>query len=162
MAASASRKFGAEARCSEPLGELSAVALAETGDQRFLAVEIDVERAGADARLAADRVHRRRVKAAAREARKRRVENVLAPGALRIWFKFRHLRRRPENELVMKTERAFCLSEDCGEVKANSCSFCKSVCSPGNSRKPGRNAGRRLFASVCFYKKIRAVTGNAG
>ena len=81
---------------SEPLGELSAVALAETGDQRFLAVEIDVERPGTDARLAADRVYRRRVKAPAREAGKRRVEYVLAPGALRVWFQFRHLERRSE------------------------------------------------------------------
>jgi len=81
---------------SEPLGELSAIALAETGDQRFLAVEIDVERPGTDTRLAADRVYRRRVEAPACEAGKRRVEYVLAPGALRVWFQFRHLEWRSE------------------------------------------------------------------
>ncbi len=52
----------------EPLREFRSVSLAKTGDQRFLAVEIDVERAGTDARLAADALHRRRVKAAPSEA----------------------------------------------------------------------------------------------
>ena len=63
MAASAVEKIWSRSEQSEPLGEFSAIALAETGDQRFLAVEINVERPGADTRFAADRLHRRRVKA---------------------------------------------------------------------------------------------------
>jgi hypothetical protein len=75
----------------EAFGKLAAIALAETGDQRFLAIEINVECTGADTRLATDRLHRRGVKAAACEARQCSVEDVIAPGALRIWLEPGHV-----------------------------------------------------------------------
>ena len=66
------RKSGAVGERIEPLGELGPVALGDAGDQRFLAVEIDVERAGADARLLADVVHGGAVEAGAGKAAARR------------------------------------------------------------------------------------------
>ena len=66
----------------EPLGELGAVALADAGDQRLLAVEIDVERAGADARLLADVVHGGAVEAGAGKARARAASRMCSRRAV--------------------------------------------------------------------------------
>ena len=90
VAAARSRKSGAFASEANRLGEFRAVAFAETRDQRFLAIEINVERAGLTPRFPADRLHRRGVKPAARETAQRRVENVLSPRALRLWLKLWH------------------------------------------------------------------------
>ena len=62
-------KVGGVGQRRQALGELGAVALGDAGDQRFLAVEVDVERAGADARLLADVVDGGAVEAGAGEAR---------------------------------------------------------------------------------------------
>ena len=75
---SACMKVGGLGKRGEPLGELGAVALADAGDQRFLAVEIDVERAGADARLLADVVHGGAMEAGAGKAALGGIEDVLA------------------------------------------------------------------------------------
>ncbi len=77
----------------EALGELGPVALADARDQRLLAVEIDVERAGADGRLAADVVHGGAVKAGAAEALLGGIEDVLAPGALDVGLELGHCPR---------------------------------------------------------------------
>src|SRR5436190_23516833 len=74
----------------EALGELATVALANAGDQRLLAVEVDVERAGADARLLADVVHGGAVEAGAAKALLCRIQDVLAPGALDVGFELGH------------------------------------------------------------------------
>ena len=52
----------------------------------------------------------------------------------------------------MKTERAFCLSEDCGEVKANSCSFCKIRLFPREQLQDGRKSGA-VVRKYLFYNK---------
>ena len=67
-----------------------AVALGETGDQVFLRIEVDVERAGADQRLLADVLHGRAVKARARKADLGGVEDVLATSALGGGFELGH------------------------------------------------------------------------
>ncbi len=80
----------------EALGEVRPIALGKAGDQVFLGVEVDVERAGADQRLLADVLHGGAVKAGAREADLGGVEDVLAASALGGWFELGHgaLRRR--------------------------------------------------------------------
>ena len=90
MAASAARKSGRLGHLLDAFGEFGAVALAESGDQRFLAVEVDVERTRRDGRLAADVLHGRGVKAAARKAVLGRVQDMLAARVLGLWLQFRH------------------------------------------------------------------------
>ena len=65
----------------EAFGEFCTIALAEARNKRLLAVEVDVEGAGADARLATDRLHRGGVEAAAGEAGECRVKNVITARA---------------------------------------------------------------------------------
>ena len=77
----------------EALGELGPVALGDARDQRLLAVEIDVERAGAHGRLAADVVHGGAVEAGAAEALLGGIEDVLAPGALDVGLELGHCPR---------------------------------------------------------------------
>ena len=84
------QEVGRGGEAIEPLGELGAVALGDAGDQRFLAVEVDVERAGADARLLADVVHGGAVEAGAGKAALGRIEDVLAPRALHLRLELRH------------------------------------------------------------------------
>ena len=74
----------------EALGKVGPVALGEAGDQVFLRIEVDVERAGADQRLLADVLHGRAVKARARKADLGGVEDVLATSALRGGFELGH------------------------------------------------------------------------
>ena len=66
------------AHLGELAGEAGAVALAEAGDQRVLGGEVAVEIAGAHARLRRHVLHGRAVKAGAREAALRGVEDVRA------------------------------------------------------------------------------------
>jgi len=87
------QKIGGGGQGIEALGKLLPVALADACDQRFLAVEIDVERAGADGSLLADVVHGGAVEAGATEALLGGVENVLTPGALDVGLELGH--RRP-------------------------------------------------------------------
>ena len=77
-------KVGGVGKRGQALGELGAVALADAGDQRLLAVEVDVERAGADSGLLADVLHGGAVEAGAGEALLGGIEDVLAPGALDV------------------------------------------------------------------------------
>ena len=127
MASSACKKFGA-------------VALADAGDQGFLAIEVDVERARADGGRLADVLHGGGVKAAARKAAMGGVQDVVAPGALGIGFEFGHRAvvgpagwikvtgvakpavPRPLITRDHKNERSFCLDHNCGNVKENGCS----------------------------------------
>ncbi len=81
------RGFG---KLGQALCELCALALADAGDQRFLAVEIEVERAGADRGLLADVLHGGAVESGAGEAAFGGVEDVLAAGALDVGFQARH------------------------------------------------------------------------
>ena len=83
-------KIGGVGQRRQALGELGAVALGDAGDQRFLAVEVDVERAGADAGLLADVVDGGAVEAGAGEALLGGVEDVLAPGALDVGLELGH------------------------------------------------------------------------
>ena len=83
-------EVGCGRHLGEALGELGAIALGEAGDQVFLRVEVDVERAGADRRLLADVLHGGAMETGAREAELGGVEDVLAAGALGRWFQFRH------------------------------------------------------------------------
>ena len=71
-------------KLGQALGELCALALADAGDQRFLAVEIEVERTGADRGLLADVLHGGAVESGAGEAAFGGVEDVLAAGALDV------------------------------------------------------------------------------
>ena len=73
------------------LGEFGPVALGYAGDQGFLAVEVDVERAGADSRLPADVVHGRAVEPGAGKALLGSVQDVLATGALNVRLELGHL-----------------------------------------------------------------------
>src|SRR5581483_895805 len=74
----------------EALGELGPVALGDAGDQRLLAVEVDVERAGADAGLLADVMHGRAMEAGAPETLFRRVEDVLPARTLDVGLELGH------------------------------------------------------------------------
>lgn len=91
-------------------------------------------------RRAADRLHRRRVKSATSEAGQCRIENVLASRALGIGLEFWHLEDTCSGNKY-KNECAFCLSRNCGDVKANNCSFWEGVSvpcvTPAGSKKCG-------------------------
>jgi hypothetical protein len=83
-------KVGRAGHGLEPLGELLPITRGNTGNQRFLAVEIDVERPGADGRRAADILHGRAMKTGVCNAALGGIENVLAARLLRFRSEFRH------------------------------------------------------------------------
>ena len=87
---SACMKSGAAASAAKRSANSARSRSADAGDQRLLAVEIDVERAGADRRLLADVVHGGAVEARRGRSTLGRVEDVLAPGALDIWLELGH------------------------------------------------------------------------
>src|SRR5690606_15340126 len=68
----------AERHLGEAGGEFGPFALADAGDESFLAIEIDVERTRTDCSLAADVLHGRAVETGTREAASRRIEYVIA------------------------------------------------------------------------------------
>src|SRR5262249_30320365 len=74
----------------EALGELRPVALGDAGDQRLLAVEVDIEGARADRGLLADVVHGGAVEAGVGEATLGGFEDVLATRALDIGLELGH------------------------------------------------------------------------
>ena len=83
-------KIGRLGEGCQPLGEFRAVALGDASDQRLLAVEVDVERAGADRRLLADVVHGGAVEAGVGKAALGRLEDVLSSRALDVWLELGH------------------------------------------------------------------------
>ncbi len=83
-------KLGPAGDLREAIGELGALALADTRDEGFLAVEVEVERAGADHRFAADILHRGAVEAGARKAVSRRIEDMITALAERFGGEFGH------------------------------------------------------------------------
>ena len=74
----------------EPFGEFLPVPLGNARDQRFLAVEVNVKRSGADGSRAADVLHGRAMKAGVCNAAFGGIQNMRAPRVLGFRFELRH------------------------------------------------------------------------
>src|SRR5262245_35767247 len=103
-------EVGRRCQAREVLCELGALALADAGDQRFLAVEVDVQRPGTYGGFLADVLHGGAMEAGAREAQLRSLQDVLPAGSLRIRLELGHPHSPAAHLLALhKTKRTVVL-----------------------------------------------------